>query len=189
MRNNLKSHHVKCVRLKCNDFLSIDPDEYYKVEYILLDPSCSGSGMVNRLKYGDTQTEQHKDEKRLWNLEALQRKMLLHAMSFANVKRIVYSTCSIHQEENENVVLYALKNCQDRFVLDHVHPQWTNRGICIETGFNLEYCVRTDMKQNMTNGFFIACFKRVDTEQSLNDQHELIDTQSDNKHVKRQKVS
>ena len=27
------------------DFLKIDPSEYENVEYILLDPTCSGSGM------------------------------------------------------------------------------------------------------------------------------------------------
>jgi putative methyltransferase len=142
--------------------------------------------MVNRLKYGDTESEQTKDEKRLWNLEALQRKMLLHAMSFENVKRIVYSTCSIYQEENENVVLFALKNCNKSFVLDKVHPAWTNRGICMEDGFNLDYCVRTDMKQNKTNGFFIACFKRVDdTGQSTEPEEEVADEQC----TKKQKVS
>jgi 16S rRNA C967 or C1407 C5-methylase (RsmB/RsmF family) len=46
MKDNLKSHHVKCVRLKCNDFLSVNPEEYEKVEYILLDPSCSGKVTV-----------------------------------------------------------------------------------------------------------------------------------------------
>ncbi|KAE9408384.1 hypothetical protein BT96DRAFT_697710 [Gymnopus androsaceus JB14] len=35
------------------DFLAIDPmdSKYSKVTHILLDPSCSGSGIVNRLDY------------------------------------------------------------------------------------------------------------------------------------------
>lgn len=34
-------------------FLDVDPlnPEFSKVEYILLDPSCSGSGIVNRMDY------------------------------------------------------------------------------------------------------------------------------------------
>lgn len=34
-------------------FLDVDPQspEYSQVEYILLDPSCSGSGIVNRMDY------------------------------------------------------------------------------------------------------------------------------------------
>jgi putative methyltransferase len=165
MRTNLKQHHVKCVRLKCQDFLSTDPEEYEKVEYILLDPSCSGSGMINRYKYGTIDDENVKDEKRLWYLEALQRKMLKHAMSFPNVKRIVYSTCSIHEEENENVVLYGLKHCNNRFKLENIFPEWQNRGhktteksSLSKREFNLDYCIRTGIKDNLTNGFFVACF-------------------------------
>ena len=31
------------------DFLAADPQEYARVSHMLLDPSCSGSGIVNRL--------------------------------------------------------------------------------------------------------------------------------------------
>lgn len=162
MKANLKSHHVKCVRLKNFDFLATDPNEYEKVEYILLDPSCSGSGINKRFNSGDTENEQIKDESRLWNLEALQRKMLMHAMSFPNVKRIVYSTCSIHEEENERVVLHALKNSQNKYRLELIFPEWPRRGRQLEDGLNLEYTIRTDMKEDLTNGFFVACFVRAD---------------------------
>lgn len=94
MGENLKKHHVKNVRLKCADFLQTDVEKYHKVTHILVDPSCSGSGMTNRLKFGgNNEQELVKDKKRLWNLEALQRRFVLHAMSFPNVQRIVYSTC------------------------------------------------------------------------------------------------
>lgn len=178
MKNNLKQHHVTCVRLKCQDFLTTDPKDYKKVEYILLDPSCSGSGMVNRYKYGIVENETQKDEQRLWYLEALQRKMLMHAMSFPNVKRIVYSTCSIHEEENESVVLYGLKHCRNKFKLEHIHPTWPNRGHKnIKTNqskreFNLEYCVRTDINDNLTNGFFIACFVLNEKKTEIEDENE-----------------
>ena len=179
MRLNLKQHHAKCVRLRCQDFLSIDPDEYERVEYILLDPSCSGSGMINRYKYGSIDEENVKDEKRLWYLEALQRKMLKHAMSFPNVKRIVYSTCSLHEEENENVVLYGLKHCRNRFKLENIFPEWPNRGHKItlknsqsKREFNLDYCVRTDIKENLTNGFFVACFVNAQENEELDDVQE-----------------
>lgn len=96
MSENLKKHHVKNVRLKCADFLQTDPNKYDRVTHILVDPSCSGSGMTNRLKYGgNNDQELAKDKKRLWNLEALQRRFVLHAMSFPNVQRIVYSTCNL----------------------------------------------------------------------------------------------
>lgn len=42
---------VTCQQLANQDFLKVDPDstQYKDVEYILLDPSCSGSGRVNMM--------------------------------------------------------------------------------------------------------------------------------------------
>jgi putative methyltransferase len=166
MQENLKQHHVQNVELKCLDFLKTDPEKYSQVNYVLLDPSCSGSGMTNRFKYGIEENESVKDEKRLWNLEALQRRMIMHAMSFENVKRIVYSTCSIHEEENENVVRYALQNCKNKFKLVNLFPNkwYYGRGICHNSQdsheYHLNYCIRTSYEKNFTNGFFIALFER-----------------------------
>ncbi len=60
-------------------------------------------------------------------------------MIVPNVKRIVYSTCSIHTEENEQVVLNVLSTpASQSFKLakrEHVLPSWTRRGKVIE-GFN-----------------------------------------------------
>ncbi len=79
-------------------------------------------------------------------------------MSFPNVERIVYSTCSIHEEENENVVRYALENCNKNFQLVNIlEDKWTNgRGIT-KTDYDknvlhLDYCIRTSYENNFTNG-------------------------------------
>lgn len=171
MKLSLKKHHVTNVRLKCQDFLSTEPDKYERVTHIQLDPSCSGSGMTNRLKFGEmAEQELAKDTKRLWKLEGLQRRMLLHAMSFPGVERIVYSTCSVHEEENENVVRYALQNCDEKFRLVNLFEgQWTSgRGLVKneeDEKMHLEYCIRTSFTRNFTNGFFISCFERVSDEQ------------------------
>lgn len=77
---------------------------FEKVEYILLDPPCTGSGMVNRLALVSS-IEKDEDE-RLWNIGGVQIRMLIHAMTkFPNAIKIVYSTCSIHPNENEHVRL------------------------------------------------------------------------------------
>ena len=164
MQENLKTHHVKNVRLKCLDFLQADPVKHERVTHILLDPSCSGSGMTNRIKFGDATQELEKDARRLWQLEALQRRMLMHAMTFPNVERIVYSTCSIHQEENEQVVRYALDKCGGRFELVNLFPDFNGRGLCANERDSLEYklnyCIRTSYESNLTNGFFVSLFQR-----------------------------
>jgi putative methyltransferase len=144
------------------DFLKVDPyaSTYAQVGALLLDPSCSGSGIVGR----DSMPTLHlaeamppppgpKNEKdvgsgggssggkkrkrddggegssktvvldddgnpmsgseqelgaRLRALSAFQLKLVLHAFKFPAARKITYSTCSVHAEENEQVVLKAL---------------------------------------------------------------------------------
>ncbi len=49
-------------------------------------------------------------QERLDALADFQLELLQHAMSFPAAKKITYSTCSIHMEENENVVLDAIRS-------------------------------------------------------------------------------
>lgn len=133
------------------DFLTVDPqsDEMQRVTALLLDPSCSGSGIVGRddapklslpspkdtsppnpskkrkrrassnaVSTADIQNQAEQEpleaesdaalQSRLESLSNFQLKLLLHAMQFPSAQRITYSTCSIHAQENEFVVLKAL---------------------------------------------------------------------------------
>jgi putative methyltransferase len=131
------------------DFLSTRPADFQAVHGILLDPSCSGSGIVGRddepqlflpskdaipehngshskkrkrnpavpvtesiqeLEVVENEKEQEDEAlaDRLASLSAFQSKILDHAMHFPNATKIVYSTCSVHAEENEHVVVKAL---------------------------------------------------------------------------------
>jgi len=49
-------------------------------------------------------------QSRLQALSTFQLKMITHAMRFPSARKITYSTCSIHPEENEAVVLKALNS-------------------------------------------------------------------------------
>ena len=71
------------------DFLKANPKEkkYANVKSILLDPSCSGSGIVNTPdRYND---DDDVDEKRIKSLSNFQLLALKHAMSFDQVVQIV----------------------------------------------------------------------------------------------------
>ncbi|ETE73715.1 putative methyltransferase NSUN5, partial [Ophiophagus hannah] len=118
---------VTCHQLAHQDFLTTDPTDskYSKVRYILLDPSCSGSGMVNRL----AEEESTSPPMRLQALAGFQRKMLAHALQFPGLQRLVYSTCSVHKEENEDVVQDVLEQEGSAFRLVEVLPSWTPRGL------------------------------------------------------------
>ncbi|KAK7967006.1 NOL1/NOP2/sun domain protein [Apiospora aurea] len=141
------------------DFLKVNHagSAYKNVGCLLLDPSCSGSGIVGRdslptlhlpepagakpqpPKTGKEQNRKRKrtddsskdaekpvlvdddgeetvlsSEKelsaRLEALASFQLILLQHAMEFPAAKKITYSTCSIHAQENEQVVLKALQS-------------------------------------------------------------------------------
>ncbi|KAL1732081.1 S-adenosyl-L-methionine-dependent methyltransferase [Schizophyllum commune] len=160
------------------DFLTIDPnDETYRgVTHILLDPSCSGSGIVNRLDYLlETEEENDSQDERLAKLASFQLMMIKHAMKFPAARRIVYSTCSIHAAENEHVVREALASEECRagnFALasrDSVLPTWPRRGMKEEMGesrADAEGLIRCLPGEDATNGFFVSCFvRRTDEEE------------------------
>jgi 25S rRNA (cytosine2278-C5)-methyltransferase len=145
------------------DFLRVDPQspQYKDVGALLLDPSCSGSGIVgrdamptihlpeqpgaaaskksgpgldkNRKRKRETAALGEDEEERkqvlvdddgkelvvssekemrarLEALSSFQMTLLLHAFTFPAARRVTYSTCSIHAEENENVVVKALQS-------------------------------------------------------------------------------
>lgn len=162
------------VRAQNADFLAVDPqaDAYNDVTHILLDPSCSGSGIVNRLDYllasGDEEEEQEELEERLEKLAAFQQSIIAHAMKFPAAQRIVYSTCSVHAAENERVVRAALLAADGSWVLapkEEVLPTWPRRGVQEELGNagSAESLVRCMPGEDGTNGFFVSCFVRAGT--------------------------
>jgi 25S rRNA (cytosine2278-C5)-methyltransferase len=101
-----------------------------------------------------------------------------------SVKRIVYSTCSVHATENELVVQDAVRSdlaCELGFKLanrNEMIPSWQRRGLPEHLGleggllngnfaksftFVAESVIRCSPGEDRTNGFFVAMFVR-DTE-------------------------
>ncbi|CAO2652401.1 Nn.00g006840.m01.CDS01 [Neocucurbitaria sp. VM-36] len=217
-----------------SDFLATKPgsDEFANVSAILLDPSCSGTGIVGRddaikmhlpeaqggiassqkpdkskkRKRGDEAAEPSEgattlnldfdDEtpeetptdgklsERLAALSTFQLHILTHALRFANARKITYSTCSIHFEENEGVVLQALassvaKERGWRILTREEQVDglkcWHKRGVWEDNKVNcdlddlskrevLDGCIRCEKDtEEGTMGFFVAGFVREDT--------------------------
>ena len=118
---------------------------------ILLDPSCSGSGT----------TFSKADPAELAAFVANQTSLLRHALSFRRVVRVVYSTCSVHAEENEAVVAAALA-AAPRWRLATALPAWPRRGLP-HVGLSEEdsaRCIRCCPRRDLCLGFFVACFER-----------------------------
>ncbi|NXT88443.1 NSUN5 methyltransferase, partial [Anhinga rufa] len=176
MNTMLMRAGVTGFQLAQQDFLTVDPRDprYSKVTYILLDPSCSGSGMVSRVP----REEAAPSAERLQALAGFQRKVLSHALSFPALHRLVYSTCSLHREENEDVVHAVLQEWGSAFRcngcggtqcgvlrglaltpvphcrLVNAFPSWPCRGLAAFPG--AESCLRASPADTLTHGFFVA---------------------------------
>lgn len=196
------------------NFLHLNPNDsrFSEVTHILCDPSCSGSGLVDRkdtlilwaksqidveglIKASpnpplfEPQLNPETLQKRLHALSLFQYTAILHAFQFPKVQRVVYSTCSIHQEENENVVQKVLEVANGAFELVHILPDWPRRGN--KSDFpEAEKCVRTT-DEDRTIGFFVACFQRTSDEpftyQPTDEQLDLWGTKIVNKRKKAEK--
>lgn len=222
---------------KGSDFLRTDPtsEKYQDVGALLLDPSCSGSGIVGRDSMpelhlptaiakaskeppakgkGDNSDRKRKHEEidhsgepnmvirdddgneivakserdldaRLDALSGFQLKLLLHALQFPNARKITYSTCSIHAQENEHVVMKALQSDVAKSrgwqILkrgDQVHGmrEWPVRGVpeyCDGDTSIAEGCIRSykDDGQGVM-GFFVAGFVRPAGADTSADDHQ-----------------
>jgi len=161
MRKLLNKAGVKNCVVKGCDFLKVNPLDpvYAEVSGILVDPSCSGSGIVSRLNQLTDSTDSN-ENKRLKSLSDFQLLILNHALTFPAVESVVYSTCSVHEEENERVVMQAIA-LNPSFELTRCLPDWPRRGRpieCFET--EAHKCVRCDPVHDQTNGFFVALFRK-----------------------------
>ncbi|GMG99143.1 hypothetical protein Nepgr_000983 [Nepenthes gracilis] len=160
--NTIRKAGATNVEVLNGDFLSTDPKDptFSKVSAILVDPSCSGSGTVaERLDHLlPSNKASEVDMTRLTKLAAFQQRALVHALSFPSVERIVYSTCSVHQIENEDVIKSVLPLASSYgFCLETTFPQWSRRGFPVFHGSH--HLLRMDPVEDQ-EGFFIALLVR-----------------------------
>ncbi|XP_059485215.1 28S rRNA (cytosine-C(5))-methyltransferase [Neocloeon triangulifer] len=149
----LHDHGVTCAKTHNSDLLSLKPEDFPDVTHILLDPSCSNSGM-------DRADVEAKSEEQIRQLSSFQTKSLFHALSFPNVKRIVYSTCSIHSLENEAVIECVMKVNNDKFrVLEDLPMSEDFSRGSDEFEFG-KHGVYFHSQKHQTTGFFFCAIER-----------------------------
>lgn len=128
-------------------------DRYYETfDKVLLDTPCSGEGrfIVSKLAtYRDWSTKKVKE------LTKLQKKLIQSAYKCLKTDGIlVYSTCTLNEEENENVLDWAIKNFNLKLVDINLNIKNSSPGY---NKFNKAIRV---LPSKETEGFFIAKLKK-----------------------------
>jgi 16S rRNA (cytosine967-C5)-methyltransferase len=121
----------------------------HEFDRVLVDAPCSGTGTLR----GNPEIKWRLSADDLPRLAELQASLLEGAASsVASGGRLVYSTCSIEREENEEVVRRFLEATTLFQVIEPNAPA----GLITSDGF-----VRTFPHRNGTDGFFAAALQRV----------------------------
>jgi 16S rRNA (cytosine967-C5)-methyltransferase len=132
------------------DAQKFDEKSVDKFDYVLTDVPCSGLGIVKRkpeIKF--------KEKEDLKELPAIQRKILDNASKYVKIGgTLVYSTCTIQDEENINVVKAFLKD-NEGFKLDPIDS------VEIDLEEQNSGVLKIYPNVHAMDGFFIAKLVRV----------------------------
>ncbi|MDU1538802.1 MAG: 16S rRNA (cytosine(967)-C(5))-methyltransferase RsmB [Paeniclostridium sordellii] len=150
INNTVKRLGLKNIKVENFDALNIDENSIDKFDYVICDVPCSGMGIIKRkpeIKF--------KKEEEIKDLPIIQTKILNNASKYVKLGgNLIYSTCTIHDEENINVVKEFL-NVNDNFELvpiDEVNVDLDNQ----DKGY-----IKIYPNIHGMDGFFIAKLKRV----------------------------
>ena len=105
LKYNIEKQGAKSVYIMEQDARKID--DFFSFDSILLDAPCSGSGTINS---NDLKLEKFFTKNLIEKSKKTQRELLNKAIKILKKgSTMVYSTCSILQEENENIISDILK--------------------------------------------------------------------------------
>ena len=121
-------------------------------DLVVVDPPCTGTGVFDR----NPRMKWHLSPQSVGRYSILQRRFLDSAASMLEVDgRILYCTCSLTVEENEDVVSTFLKS----------HPEFETRPVLEQYGSSglrgMTDCRRFYPHRDQTAGYFIARIERV----------------------------
>lgn len=138
------------VSIENRDALKLDDNSIDKFDYVLADVPCSGLGIIRRkpeIKF--------KEKSELSGLPDIQSKILNNASKYVKENgTLIYSTCTIHDEENINVVEQFLKENKnfELVPIENINIDLDNQ----EKGY-----IKIYPNIHGMDGFFIAKLKRI----------------------------
>lgn len=158
LKYNIEKQGATCVYVMQTDARRID--DFFSFDQILLDAPCSGSGTI-QLQWQDNKQNHKLEEtfteklvqKSVENQTALLKKAI-HLLKQG--KEIVYSTCSILANENEDIVQNMLKQGNAEIV--PIECKGINQLPLLPTKIKGTICI---CPNQLYEGFFIAKIKKL----------------------------
>ena len=152
LKYNLEMQGASSVFVMPKDARNLD--DFLKFDKILLDSPCSGSGTLD---VNDEKLNKYFTETLVQKSIKSQRLLINKAIKLLKKGgELVYSTCSILKQENEDIIMEALKNKNIELVpisMDDMEDI-----PCLKTSLPGVLCVEpTDMYE----GFFVAKLKKI----------------------------
>ena len=155
IQENIKRMNAINVVAVCKDATKFDASSVECADIVLADVPCSGLGVIGKKTDIKYKTSKQKREE----LVILQRQILHIAATY--VKKggtLIYSTCTIGREENQENVEWFVKNYPyeleniNPYLCEELHSETTKQGY-----------LQLLPGVHKTDGFFMARLKRIDT--------------------------
>ena len=152
LKYNVDKQGATCVFIMPKDARFID--DFFSFDQILLDAPCSGSGTLD---YNDANVEKYFTEQLIERSSKTQKTLLSKAIKLLKPgHEMVYSTCSILDCENEDVVSSVIKNGNIEIV--PINFEGMEELPILPTKIFGTLCVKPT---ELYEGFFVAKIKRL----------------------------
>lgn len=150
LKYNIEKQGATFVYIMQKDARNID--DFFSFDRILLDAPCSGSGTLNSKE----DVSKYFNEKLIEKSSKAQLALLKKAINILKPgHEMVYSTCSILKEENEDIVNEVLKTGKVEIV--PIEYEWVNELPDLPTEIPGTLCI---MPNELFEGFYIAKLKK-----------------------------
>lgn len=147
IEENARRLGIHCIRTCKQDGTVYRPEWQDLADRVLVDAPCSGLGVLNRRP----EARWTKEERKLSQFPPLQKKILDNAARYVKPGgRLLYSTCTLEQDENTRIRSWFLANHPEFVPVPFAHPV---------TGEAVEE-LQVLPQQDHIDGFYLCLFAR-----------------------------
>lgn len=164
IQENIRRTDVINVGASRKDATVLDKESIEKADVVLADVPCSGLGVIGK----KTDIKYRTDPEKIRELVVLQRQILHNAASYVKPGGVlIYSTCTITREENQENIQWFLENYPyeleslDPYLCEELHNEDIKKGyLQLLPGIH------------KTDGFFLARLRKTEGEESKEKQEQ-----------------